>query len=69
MADSELTKRQQETFNAIKSAGKKGILFEALRAKLGVASPGTLRPRIAALTKCGKVTSTKNGRTATYTAK
>jgi hypothetical protein len=68
MAD-ELTKREQETFNAIKQAGKKGISFPDLKAKLGVEGVSTLRQRLSVLGPKGKgrIISTKSGRTATYT--
>jgi hypothetical protein len=65
-----LTKREQETFNAIKQAGKRGISFPDLKTKLGVEGVSTLRQRLSILGPKGKgrIISTKSGRNATYTA-
>jgi predicted transcriptional regulator len=64
----ELTKRQQEAFNVIKEAGAGGIGFKELRKKLKIKGLSTLRQRLGELKKHKAVTSTLNGKTATYRA-
>jgi predicted transcriptional regulator len=63
-----VTNREQQTYEAIKKAGKNGIGFEDLKAKLSVGGNSTLRQRIGSLVKQGKVQSKRNGRGATYVA-
>lgn len=54
-AKSPLTKREQETLDAVKAAGADGIDFSTLKEKLKVNADGTLRPRIAKLSETGKI--------------
>jgi DNA-binding transcriptional regulator PaaX len=55
--DNMLTKREQETFDAIKAKGKEGATFSGLVAELGIRSESTLRPRLSKLTEMGKIRS------------
>lgn len=55
-----LTKREQETFDAIKAAGKGGIDFATLKAELDVGADGTLRPRLSKLVDLGKIKSVRD---------
>lgn len=55
-----LTKRVQETLDAVKAAGQKGIDFATLKTQLGINADGTLRPRIAALVDTGKIKSVRD---------
>lgn len=64
----ELTKRQQEAFNAIKAAGPKGIGFKDLKKQLGVRGQSTMRQRLSQLSKMKAITSKLDGKYATYTA-
>lgn len=52
---STLTKREQETFDAIKAKGKSGADFNQLRTELNVRADSTLRPRLAKLAQMGKI--------------
>lgn len=50
-----LTKREQETYDAIKAEGKTGATFAGLVEKLSIRSQSTLRPRLSKLTEMGKI--------------
>lgn len=65
----DLTKRQQETFEVIKASGGAGIGYKKLKATLKVRGNSTLRQRLSQLVTSGKVSSTRDGRFATYRAK
>lgn len=54
-----LTKREQETYDAIKAEGKTGATFSGLVTKLGIRSDSTLRPRLSKLTEMGKIRSVR----------
>lgn len=53
--DAVLTKREQETFDAIKAEGRAGATFPGLVKKLDINSDSTLRPRLKKLSKMGKI--------------
>ncbi len=63
----ELTKRQQEAFDAIKAAGTKGIGFKDLKKQLGVRGQSTMRQRLSQLSKMKAISSSLDGKYATYT--
>jgi hypothetical protein len=50
-----LTKREQETYDAIKATGKTGATFAGLVETLSIRSESTLRPRLSKLTEMGKI--------------
>lgn len=63
----ELTNREKEALKVVEAAGPKGIGFKDWQKKAGVKGHSTMRQRIGRLVKLGVVTSTLNGKLATYT--
>lgn len=57
--DNVMTKREQETYDAIKAEGRAGASFAGLVAKLNIRSESTLRPRLMKLTEMGKIKSVR----------
>lgn len=53
--NSTMTKREQETYAAIKAEGKAGVTFAGLVEKLSIRSDSTLRPRLSKLSEMGKI--------------
>lgn len=64
----ELTNREQQALNVVLAAGPKGIGFAEWKKKANVKGNSTMRQRVGRLVDLGVVTSTLNGKFATYTA-
>lgn len=64
----ELTNRENEALNVVRAAGAKGIGFKDWQKKAGVRGHSTMRQRLGRLRQLGLITSTMNGKVATYFA-